>query len=265
MTVAMTWLTNRAAFGSKHPSARSSGKTTNRPFQNIFSCVAIALVSIANFNAILRAADLTLHYHQPAPDTAAGWEQRALPIGNGRIGAMLFGGVARERVQFNDISLWTGDDTVMGAYQPFGDVFIELPGKDTNVTDYVRELDLEQGVHRVRYKVGGVTFRREYFASHPAQVIVVRLEADKRGSYTGSIQLMDMHGAKIVAADNRITATGSLAGFAQPSRRPTAARPPSSKNKMAYEAQAFVKNEGGELTVDGERVRFVGCNALTII
>ena len=84
----------------------------------LLACAALAL------NAT--AADLTLRYRQPAPDTHEGWEREALPIGNGRLGAMLFGQLARERVQFNDITLWTGDAKLMGAYQPFGDVFIEL-------------------------------------------------------------------------------------------------------------------------------------------
>ena len=55
-----------------------------------------------------QAAELTLRYAQPAPDTPEGWEQQALPIGNGRLGAMLFGNLARERLPFNDITLWRG-------------------------------------------------------------------------------------------------------------------------------------------------------------
>jgi alpha-L-fucosidase 2 len=103
------------------------------------------------------AADLTLRYKHPAPDTHEGWEREALPIGNGRIGAMIFGQLARERIQFNDISLWTGDEKVMGAYQPFGDVFIALPGHDADVTSYNRELDLAAGLQRVSYQKDGVT------------------------------------------------------------------------------------------------------------
>jgi len=88
------------------------------------------------------AADLSLHYDQPAPDTPQGWEQQALPIGNGRLGAMLFGQVARDRLQFNDITLWTGDDRDLGAFQPFGDAVLTLDGADAPVTQYRRELDI---------------------------------------------------------------------------------------------------------------------------
>lgn len=62
------------------------------------------------------AAEPVLRYDRHAPDTVVGWEQHALPIGHGRLGAMLFGGVPGERIQLNDISLWSGDERVMEAY-----------------------------------------------------------------------------------------------------------------------------------------------------
>ena len=215
------------------------------------------------------AADLSLRYDKPAPDTPQGWEKEALPIGNGRIGAMLFGGIERERIQFNDISLWTGDAQVMGSYQAFGDVFINLPGHSTGASAYLRELDLEQGLHRVTYKKGDINYRREVFASHPAQTIIVRLSADKPGAYTGSIELADMHDARLVIAHNRFYSVGSLAGFVLPprARRNQPAPPPSapSSNVMDYEAQAQVINEGGTLVMDDKKISFTGCDSLTII
>ena len=69
-----------------------------------------------------QAADLTLRYEKPA----LRWEQEALPIGNGQMGAMLFGGLQREQIQFNEESLWIGDEEDTGAYQAFGDVFVEF-------------------------------------------------------------------------------------------------------------------------------------------
>jgi len=68
------------------------------------------------------AGDLELRYKAPARS----WEKEALPIGNGRLGGMIFGGIAAERVQFNEDSLWIGDESDTGAYQAFGDLFIEL-------------------------------------------------------------------------------------------------------------------------------------------
>ena len=200
------------------------------------------------------AADLTLRYQQPAPDTDAGWEREALPIGNGRIGAMLFGQLARERVQFNDITLWTGDDKVMGAYQPFGDVYINLPGHD-QATGYTRQLDIGRSLHRVTYTHHGVTFQREALASYPAQVIAVRLSADRRGQYTGSIELADMHQARIEASGDRITAVGSLRGKG----------PAPSSNAMDYASQVQVRHEGGRIAIDGNRITFKDCDAVTVV
>jgi alpha-L-fucosidase 2 len=196
---------------------------------------------------VTAAPDLALRYSQPAPDTAAGWEKEALPIGNGRIGAMIFGQLARERLQFNDITLWTGDDKAMGAYQPFGDVYINLPGHEQGTTAYARQLDLTRSVHTVSYTHNGVKFKREALASYPAQVIAVRLTADKRGQYTGSIELTDMHGAQIRAQDGSIVAIGAL------------------PNAMQYASQVQVLNEGGKLAVEGSRISFNGADAITLI
>src|SRR5262245_18529785 len=89
--------------------------------------IVITVGFVLAMTASIQAADLTLRYDKPAPDTAQGWEREALPIGNGRIGAMIFGDLARERLQFNDISLWTGDEQVKGSYQAFGNLYINLP------------------------------------------------------------------------------------------------------------------------------------------
>jgi alpha-L-fucosidase 2 len=233
------------------------------------SLLCCLLVVLLNCPALAGAGtvDLTLHYDQPAPDTAQGWEREALPIGNGRIGAMIFGQLAREHIQFNDITLWTGDDKVMGAYQPFGDLYVNLAGHDRNTTNYARRLDLAHSVHSVSYTHDGVGFRREAFASHPAQAIVVRLSADKPGQYTGSIELADMHDAHIIASGNRIIAVGTLAGFVPPRQGDQQAPPPPSPstNVMDYASEVQVLNDGGTLVIDGNQIKFTGCDALTLI
>ncbi|ATQ76464.1 glycoside hydrolase family 95 [Massilia violaceinigra] len=207
------------------------------------------------------ASDRILRYDRPAPDTPEGWEREALPIGNGRIGAMIFGQVARERIQFNDITLWSGDDKTLGAYQPFGDVFINLPGHAAGVSQYARKLDLDNSLHSVTYRHSGVAFKREMFASHPAQAIVARLSADQPGKYSGSIELTDMHDARISVSGNRIYATGSLAGFVLPATPPTAP----TTNVMDYASQVQVINEGGTLSVEGNRIVFTNCDALVLV
>ncbi len=225
-------------------------------------CLGIWLSLV--LSASLSAADLALWYDTPA----GSWEREALPIGNGRMGAMLFGGPARDRVQFNEISLWTGNEDTMGAYQAFGDLTIDLPGHDANVADYRRALDLGEGVARVSYKKDGVTYRREYFASHPAQVIVVRLTADRPASYTGRIELTDMQGATPVVAGHRITCSGALTlamAQANRGRRGQPAPDPNSPRTLSYESQVAVLNEGGALDVNDGRIAFKNCDAVTIL
>ncbi len=195
-----------------------------------------------------------LHYDRPAPDTAEGWEREALPIGNGRLGAMLFGQVAREHLQFNEITLWTGDAQTMGAYQPFGDVFVELAGHEGLLPrHYQRELRIDSARHRVDYTLGGVAYHREAFASHPAQLVVLHFSADRPGRYTGRVRLADAHGAAIAAAGDQITATGSLA------------QAPQAPNAMRYASRLQLRHQGGTVRADGDTLVFEGCDSLTLV
>ncbi len=163
-------------------------------------------------------APLLLWYSHPATN----WERQALPIGNGRLGAMIFGDPARERIQLNEDTLWSGgprdcnnpealphlaevrrllfeghprqaaklaEKYLMGnpktlrPYQTLGNLRLTLPGHE-GATDYRRELDLDTAIARVRYRVGDVTYTREIFASHPDQVIVLRFTCSKPGALT---------------------------------------------------------------------------------
>jgi alpha-L-fucosidase 2 len=208
---------------------------------------------------------MALRYLQPAADTAQGWEREALPIGNGRIGAMLFGQPAQEHVQFNDITLWSGDRNVMGAYQPFGDVRIELAGHEQAPTQYLRELRIDEGVQRVRYTLGGVAYTREAFASYPAQVIVLRFSADRPGQYSGSVALSDMHGAQLAVAGDRLYVNGSLAGWVSPKPDGSAAGEAPTGNRLSYASQVQVLHEGGTVRIQGHKLAFSGCDSLTLV
>lgn len=212
------------------------------------SCRLIAALLACCAALHLQAAEQVLHYASPAPDTPQGWEQQALPIGNGRLGAMLFGQVARDRLQFNDITLWTGDRHTMGAFQPFGDVVLTLDGAAAPVTQYRRELDIARAVNRLSYTQDGVRYTREAIASHPAQVIAWRLTADQPGRYHGRIALTDRHGAALRAAGHTLTAVGRLPN-----------------GGLHYASQLRVLHEGGRVMRDGDALRFEGVTALTLV
>jgi len=199
--------------------------------------------------------DLILHYDKPA----SRWEQEALPIGNGRLGCMIFGGMQKEHLQFNEDSLWIGDENDTGAYQAFGDLHLEFSHGDG--MNYRRELDIGRAVHTITYRSGDVNYRREYFASHPAQVLVFRFTADRPGAYSGTLALVDAHKGAVAAEGNRLMSSGDLAGYMHRL---------SGKNAkysivLNYEAQAVLLSEGGSVEARDGRLAFANASALTVV
>jgi len=212
-------------------------------------------LAILMATTLAQATESKLWYEKPATR----WEQEALPIGNGRLGAMVFGGVERERIQFNEDSLWIGDETDTGAYQAFGDLFIDFDTKGA-VTAYRRELDIANAVHTISYAKDGVNFRREYFASHPAGVMVFRMTADKPGALSGAVSLANAHKGTDTADAEGVTIKGSLAGYVHSLSRNR------SEYGIAldYEGRALVRHEGGTLEVKDGKLLFKDVNTLTI-
>jgi len=200
--------------------------------------VCFLLLSAASAGAVQQAS---LWYDKPAQN----WLE-ALPVGNGSLGGMVFGGVPNEQIQFNEQTLWTGDEIKMGNYQPFGDLFIDFAG-GTPPAGYRRELSLADAVHRVSYSSGGVKFQREVFSSHPDQVMAVRLTADKPASISFTVRLTDAHKAPVTAVGNKLTATGKL------------------ENGLDYEAQVLVLNDGGQVAAEAGGIKVTGANSVTIL
>ncbi len=179
--------------------------------------------------------------------------EQALPIGNGHMGALVFGAPEKERLCLNEISLWTGDENpdgnydTMGAYQVLGNLFIHLPAHASAV-NYRRDLDLSQALAHVQYESDGVKFEREFFCSHPAGILVARFTANKRSHYTGRIEANDGHNAKTLVDGNRITVSGQL------------------PNGLKYEWQIRVLHDGGAIaTADGATLEFKDCDSLTLL
>ncbi|MEI8121766.1 MAG: glycoside hydrolase family 95 protein [bacterium] len=229
------------------------------------------------------ASELVLRYDKPATR----WEQEALPIGNGQMGAMIFGGVQCEQIQFNEESLWIGDEEDTGAYQAFGDVFVQFGKGEPNapvpdpkaavvsaskpqaavatVPGYRRELDIERAVHTVTYTKDDINYRREAFASYPAKVIAYRFTADKPGSLTGSVSLTDMHNAAISVANDTITSAGSLAGCTYKGGSSNKKPGDSYALTLTFEAQVRVLHDGGTLKADGDKITFDKATTITLL
>lgn len=279
------------------------------------------LAALAGTTTMAHAeSDLRLWYPEPADV----WV-KALPIGNGRVGAMIFGGTAHERFQLNEDSLWSGgpqdadnpealkhlpevrrllregkyeeaealcfrtlvckgpgsgrgagDRESYGSYQTLGDMRLDFPFESGEAGGYYRDLDLHTAVSTVRFSVGDTRLTRTAFASAPDQVLVFRFEADKPGAIAFGMTLDrdPRRASRPWKNDSKIL----------PREEPTSERPPveaspaggsdlllqghaghKDKPGLKYAARARVLNEGGEVSILGNRLVVKDADAVTIL
>lgn len=252
------------------------------------------IVCILATGTLVNADDaaLTLWYEQPARE----WVE-ALPVGNGRLGGMVFGGTGEERIQFNEDTLWTGiprDYLNPGAkdylpkvrqllaegnqqeaekaashlmsvplrqeaYQPFGNLRLKFEGlKD--VSDYRRELNLDEGIAKVRYKAGDVTYTREVFSSAPDQAIIVRIATDKPGRINMTVTMDSPHPGAItqIAARRILALMGQLKDRTE--SRTNTVRP----SVLRFAAGLKVETDNGEMTGKEDRFEIKNADAVTL-
>lgn len=194
-----------------------------------------------------------LRYSSPAKK----WSKEALPLGNGQLGCMVYGGTEKEQIQFNHDTLWIGDETDTGAYQTFGDVFVATG--HTEIEDYQRELDIDRAVQTITYRCKGVTYKREYFSSSPADVMIFRFTADTKGVYNVTVSLNDAHRATVTAEKNIITSSGNLAGYKyRKSKNPYSI-------SLEYEAKVMVLNEGGKISTEDSAITLESADSFTVL
>lgn len=199
------------------------------------------------------------------------WERNVLPIGNGRLGGTVFGEPSVERVQFNVDSLWVGNEDCTGGYQPFGDIYVHL--QHAEYSRYERRLDIDRAVQSVSYRCQGVNHRREYFVSYPAQVLVIRFTADRRGSLDGRVVLGNLHEVPIAVEDRTLVMRGDTSNFwwwrlhlEEPQRLQAGRAYASDRNiDLDFEARLRVLHEGGTVEADGSALAFGGCDSLTLL
>jgi alpha-L-fucosidase 2 len=230
---------------------------------------------------------LTLWYGQPA----AQWVE-ALPVGNGRLGAMVFGGVDRERLQLNEDTLWAGGPydpvnplarealpevrrlifagqyreaaqlisaKVMSSplkqmqYETAGDLMLSFPGAAA-IGIYRRELDLDTAVAKVEYNDAGTQFTRQVFASPVDQVIVVRLTANKLGAINFTAGLQTPQDAAIGTESNGTLVMRGVNGSAQ-----------GIKGALKFQVRARVLNDGGSLGATSNSITVSNADSVTIL
>ncbi|MBK1881484.1 glycoside hydrolase family 95 protein [Luteolibacter pohnpeiensis] len=185
------------------------------------------------------------------------WESQAQPVGNGRIGAMIFGLPWSECIQFNDASLWTGDKNPsgdndrnggFGAYQNFGELFIRLDRPEkAETTNYSRTLNLRTGIHTTSWTCDGITYQREVFASHPDQIIAIKISATGDREISGAVSIKDAHDQLPTATGNTVSFSGELT------------------NHLRYSASARVLSDTDKPSAEGNEVHFKGHEILILL
>jgi alpha-L-fucosidase 2 len=238
-----------------------------------------------------------LWYDHPAEK----WEN-ALPVGNGRLGAMVFGRSTDERIVLNEDTLWSGGPyatvvkggaealpeiqrlifageyrrahTLYGRrlmgypveqmkYQPLADLALILPAAG-QASGYRHQLDLDTAVATVRYEADGVAFAREVFSSPVDQVIVVRLTADKPGRISFKVQL---RGFRNSAHSNYATDYFRMDGLGKDGLRLTgkSADYMGVEGRLRYEARLKALPEGGSVRVVDDELLVEGAEAVTLL
>lgn len=170
------------------------------------------------------------------------WEKKSYPIGNGYMGASLFGRTDIERIQITEKTLCNDGLYGLGGLTNFAEVFLDI--NHNNPENYRRTLNLNDAISSVSYTYEGVDYNRDYFISYPDNVIVVKLSANKKGKISFTLrpeipylsdETKNLRSGTVVAKDNLITLSGKLSPF-----------------NMNYEAQIKVINNGGDLSVSNK-------------
>jgi alpha-L-fucosidase 2 len=269
--------------------------TTRREF---LAAVPLA-VSAASHSKAATADGLRLWYREPA----AIWTD-ALPVGNGRLGAMVFGGIETERLQLNEDTLWSGSPTEWNnpdakqhlpevrrlvieeekyreadnvckamqgpynqSYQPAANLIIRFPTTG-NITEYNRELNLDTAVASVSYHSSSGIFTREILSSAPDQIIAVRLSCSTPGALTFAASLDSLLHATTSASESTIRLSGKAPSHVDPNyfRAPHPIVYDDAEGKgMRFECWLSVIPQGGVVRADGDTLRVESADAATLL
>ncbi|MBM6660948.1 glycoside hydrolase family 95 protein [Marseilla massiliensis] len=248
--------------------------------------ITIVLSAMLGIEVMAADSKPALVYSRPS----AKW-MGALPLGNGRLGAMVYGGTDVETIALNEVTMWSGQPDpeannlcgpdrlremreafLSGDYKrgndlgwqylcghgksfgtnlPFGDLLIGTVGGD--VSGYRRELALDEAVARVGFVCGGTRFSREYFASNPAQALVVRYTADKAHALSATVSMRMLRHSEVTARANQIDITGD-ARFDK-----------NGEGGVRFRGIVRVMADGGSVRAVGDRLVVDRADAMTII
>lgn len=245
-----------------------------------------ALLFTVNHASAQSSSNLKLWYDKPASN----WNE-ALPVGNGRLGAMIFGIPSREKIQLNEETVWAGSPyknynpkakvslseirklifegkyeeaenladtdflspTAHGMpYQTVGDLIIDFPEAE-KYTDYYRELNIDSAVAVTTYKSDGVRYKREIFSSFTDNVIIVRLTSDQKNKINFTASFESSHAVKsIEAGENKIILSGRTSDHE------------GIPGKIKFTAHVLVSTDGGQIMESGNSLTVQNADTATL-
>ncbi len=210
-----------------------------------FKTLLTGILLCASMNVISKNASDAIWYQEPASE----WME-SIPMGNGRLSAMIYGGVHQERLALNEISMWSGQHdsssnnlcgrdnlnkmrqflfegnnesadslgwkvlngrmTSFGTHVPLGDMILDFEYPAGTISNYKRELDLSQAITTVSFACGNIHYKREYIVSYPDNILAIRITADKPGSISANIGFDLLRKSSFGTSNNEITFSGTV-------------------------------------------------------
>lgn len=247
--------------------------------KNNLKTMLFVLLSFLLINEGMAQSTNTLWYKQPAQ-----YFEETLVLGNGKLGATVFGGVNSDKIYLNDATLWTGEPVnanmnpeayknlptirealknenykladqlnkkLQGSFSesfaPLGTMYINQANTD-NFTNYYRELNISEAISKVTYEVNGVKFTREYFVSQPDQIMVIKITSSQKGALSFDVKFNSLLKYKNVIANNSLQINGYAPTHAEPSYRKSDNPVIFDENKgTRFTTLAKIKNTGGTI------------------
>ncbi len=256
--------------------------------RSILQKLLLFVVTMGCLPAMAASSSTTLNYQSPSQK----W-MGSLPLGNGRIGAMVYGGTARETVALNEVTMWSGQydaqandlcgperlkeirdvifsgDVVkgnnmtwqylnghgksFGTHLPVGDLVVKFDGRDGEAKNYNRQLSLDRAVATVTYNINGVGYTNEYFTSNPAQVLAARFSASKKQSVSATIGLSMLRHSTVKAQGNELIVEGD-ARFDK-----------NGDGGVKFCGVVRIIADGGQLTPQGSEIKVEGANSVVVL
>ena len=235
-------------------------------------------------------------FNQPA----ATWNE-AIPIGNGTLGGMVYGGIESDTIKINEETLWSGgprdlqnhkaikyipeirqlllngktrkaekliNKTMLGeyneSYMPMGDLVINTNVKGA-VENYNRQLDLDKGLVYTNYIIDGIQYKKEVFSSFPDKAIIVKISASEKGQLNFSTSLTSLLRHKVEVKGNQIILSGNAPKHAYPDY--LGKKPPVYENGygMRFQMSVLVRNKGGEIKNESDRITVINADEVELI